>query len=70
MSKAFLLLLVIMWIRWTLPRYRVDQLMKLCWEILVPFAFAALFGTALWMVLFQGKGIPEMIWELLKKVVE
>lgn len=69
MSKAILLLLVIMWIRWTLPRYRVDQLMKLCWEVLVPFAFAALFGTALWMVIFQGKGIPEMIWKLLKQVV-
>lgn len=69
MSKAILLLLVIMWIRWTLPRYRVDQLMKLCWEVLVPFAFVALLGTALWMVLFNGKGIPEMLYQLLKQLL-
>jgi len=61
MTKSIILLLVTMWIRWTLPRYRVDQLMKLCWEVLVPFSFACLLGTALWMLIFKGKGIPEMI---------
>ncbi|MBI2646311.1 MAG: NADH-quinone oxidoreductase subunit NuoH [Deltaproteobacteria bacterium] len=65
MTKAVLLLLVMMWIRWTLPRYRVDQLMKLCWEVLVPFSFACLLGTAFWMALFKGKGIPELIYTLL-----
>ena len=66
MTKSVLLLLVIMWLRWTLPRYRVDQLMKLCWEILVPFSFMCLIGTAFWMVLFNGKGIPELLYGLLK----
>ncbi|HBQ20706.1 MAG: hypothetical protein A2Z91_07050 [Deltaproteobacteria bacterium GWA2_38_16] len=61
MTKSILLLLTMMWIRWTLPRYRVDQLMKLCWEVFVPFSFACLIGTAFWMVLFKGKGIPELI---------
>ena len=65
MTKAVLLLLIMMWIRWTLPRYRVDQLMKLCWEVLVPFSFACLLGTAFWMALFKGKGIPELIYSLL-----
>jgi len=62
MTKSVILLLVMMWIRWTLPRYRVDQLMKLCWEILVPFSFACLLGTAAWMMIFNGNGIPQMIY--------
>lgn len=66
MTKSVILVLVMMWIRWTLPRYRVDQLMKLCWEVFVPFSFAALLGTATWMLLFKGKGIPEMLGEAFK----
>jgi NADH-quinone oxidoreductase subunit H len=63
MTKSVILLLVIMWIRWTLPRYRVDQLMKLCWEVLVPFSFMCLLGTAIWMTVFRGKGVPQMLYE-------
>ena len=35
-GKIFLLLFVQMWVRWTLPRFRFDQLMKLAWRGLIP----------------------------------
>ncbi len=50
-TKTLVVLNLIVWIRWTLPRIRIDQMMSLCWKYLVPFAFAAFVGTLLWMIL-------------------
>lgn len=46
LGKTYLLCCVMIWIRWTLPRYRVDQLMDLCWKYLVPIALANFLVTA------------------------
>jgi len=46
--KAIVLSNVVVWLRWTLPRIRVDQMMALCWKYLVPGAFACFVFTLFW----------------------
>ena len=62
MTKTLLLYYVVIWVRWTLPRLRVDQLMSLCWKYLTPIAIFNLVGCAIWLVAFNGKSIVEIIF--------
>jgi len=50
-GKTAILIFFIMWFRWTFPRLRVDQLMRLEWKILMPIGFVNLMATAI-IVLF------------------
>ncbi len=60
-AKALALYYVVIWIRWTLPRIRVDRLMSICWKILTPFAIFNLVGIAIWIVAFDGKSLLDLI---------
>ncbi len=46
-AKIFFFIFFFMWVRWTLPRFRYDQLMNLGWRVLLPLSIANLLGTAL-----------------------
>jgi NADH-quinone oxidoreductase subunit H len=54
LGKAFFFIFVFMWIRWTIPRFRYDQLMHLGWKSLIPLAILNMLLTGAG-VLFLGK---------------
>ena len=54
-TKCMSLVFVQMWIRWTLPRPRIDQVLYACVKVLLPLACVLLLGAAVWQLL-----LPEM----------
>ncbi len=48
--KSLIIVAIQIWIRWTLPRFRADQLMTLCWKILIPVAFLCMAISGIWRI--------------------
>jgi NADH-quinone oxidoreductase subunit H len=58
LGKATLGVLVMMWIRWTLPRLRIDQVMTTCLKYCTPIAAAMFAGALLWQLALPGGLVP------------
>ena len=61
-AKLSALLFVYIWVRGTLPRTRVDQIMNFAWKFMLPMAFTCLVSAAVWH--YQGRGLAGWLWSL------
>jgi len=62
-TKLSILLFVFIWIRGTLPRTRVDQVMNFAWKFMLPMAFTCVIAAAVWH--YQGRAFSGWLWSLL-----
>ncbi|HEX4639317.1 MAG TPA: NADH-quinone oxidoreductase subunit NuoH [Chthoniobacterales bacterium] len=58
--KLSILLFVYIWLRGTLPRTRVDQVMNFAWKFMLPMAFTCLIAAAVWH--YTGRGLRGWVW--------
>src|SRR6202022_835951 len=62
-GKTLFFVFVVMWLRWTLPRIRVDQMMNMCWKYLVPASFGAALFVAGWMLITHRWPVLQTIMQ-------
>jgi NADH-quinone oxidoreductase subunit H len=60
-GKGWLLVFVMMWVRWTLPRLRIDQVMMTCLKYLLPISCVLLLGVSVWQL-----AVPTPVLHYLK----
>src|SRR5271166_4189335 len=65
--KLSVLLLLFLWIRGTLPRLRMDQVMSFAWKFMLPMAFVCIVAAAVWH--YAGRGLIGWVWSLAIVVV-
>ena len=61
-AKLATLLFVFIWIRGTLPRVRIDQIMNFAWKFMLPMAFTCIIAAAVWH--YQARGWAGWLWSL------
>jgi NADH-quinone oxidoreductase subunit H len=73
-GKTIGIIFVFMWVRWSLPRFRFDQMMMLAWRALIPISLALLLMTAIIVYIFDGQSLEGVhgrmaIWLLAANVI-
>jgi len=66
-AKLSALLFIYIWLRGTLPRIRVDQMMNVAWKFMLPMAFTCVIAAAVWH--YAGRGLRGWLWSLFVIVV-
>jgi NADH-quinone oxidoreductase subunit H len=61
LAKSWGLIFLVVWIRWMLPRVRVDQLTSLCWKVFVPLSVVAMLLTAGWMLVHPERTVTLVV---------
>jgi len=59
-GKLSILIFVFIWVRGTLPRTRIDQVMNFAWKFMLPMAFACIVAAAVWH--YAGRHVVGWIW--------
>ncbi|MEP6493661.1 MAG: NADH-quinone oxidoreductase subunit NuoH [bacterium] len=62
-AKILFFVFVFIWIRWTLPRFRYDQLMALGWKFMLPVSLAYIMVIATATLILQSIGINPQSWK-------
>jgi NADH-quinone oxidoreductase subunit H len=60
--KCWVLVFVMMWVRWTLPRLRIDQVMMTCLKYLLPLSCVLLLGVSVWQLLVPAAVLVNFKW--------
>lgn len=55
--KTYVLIFITMWVRGTMPRFRIDQMMQFAWKVLVPIALANIVLTGIALPIFKSIGL-------------
>jgi NADH-quinone oxidoreductase subunit H len=69
LAKVFAYIYGFLWFRFTFPRFRFDQLMRLGWRFLIPLALVNVIGTAVAVVLSEQWGLHPLVSALIMQVL-
>jgi NADH-quinone oxidoreductase subunit H len=73
-AKTIVILFIFMWVRWSIPRFRFDQLLDIAWRALIPMSLALTVCTAIlvWFTrgtTLDGVGLREALYFLAMNVI-